>query len=361
MKKVLILMSAIPLIFLSCEVEKLDSQESLSAVEAKARKQNLATLSFEDPANCTATETNLIAGQNTVVGTVSVSVVGANYIITYDVEDGYCLTETHLSVVETAADFPTTPSGNPKNGNFEFSDTHGCVNSYSYEVPTSKGNFIAAHGVVTCISDSADDLPALPETLSFCILSQGESNGSSYFILDIDGESILAGELPAWCIDADSRIQNLECYDAEVLSSYGDLSGIDFADPDNLDLVNWILNQTWEAPYTFGDIQQAIWILLEGGDGCPECAGVGDASPERAQEIANMALEYGEGYEPGCGEYAGIILLPVNPDATSEDRIQPLIIPYKLQCNECEETVWADGCGFPGANWAMYFYFPDAI
>jgi hypothetical protein len=358
MKKLILLVLIAPLLFTSCEVEKMD--EGLIGVEARGKNQSVAAFDFEDAASCAATETDLIAGQHTVVGKVSVSVVGENYIVTYSVDPGYCLTETHLSVVDEPANFPMTPSGNPKNGNFEYSDTHGCVNSFSYEVPTSKGNFIAAHGVVTCVTEEAEEIDSsLPDSLPFCITSQGQENLTSYFEITIEGESFLAGDFPAWCVDADSFIQKA-CYDADVLSSYEDLSGTSFEKPENFDLVNWVLNQNWEAPYTFGDIQMALWLLLE-DVGCPQCAGLGDASEERAQEIVDLAVANGEGYLPGCDEYVGIILLPVNPDETSDKEIQSLVIPYKLHCNDCEETVWADGCGFPGNNWAMYFYFPEAI
>jgi hypothetical protein len=100
----------------------------------------------------------------------------------------------------------------------------------------------------------------------------------------------------------------------------------------------------------------AIWELVE-DVGCPQCGGLGDASEDRAMEIVQLALANGEGYVPGCGEYMGIILLPENPDPESEDEIQALIMPYELKCGGAD-TVWADGCPFPGANWATYFYFP---
>jgi hypothetical protein len=363
MKKRILPLLLFQLFFSSCEVEKLDSQpEDPEGTLAKG-KNNPVGLVFENNTDCAASSADLIAGQNTLVGTVSVSIEGGNYIITYEVFPGYCLSETHLAVVQDPADFPMSPTGNPKNGKFAYSDAHDCVNSYSYEVPVSEGNYIAAHGVVRYGSASVESLGvALPGSVSFCTTSQGEPDMESYFNIEI-GASFLEGGQEAWCVDADSFIRNLECYDAAVLSSYGDLTGTSFEKPENFDLVNWVLNQGFVGrpggggiPYTFGDVQIAIWELVE-DVGCPQCGGLGDASEDRAMEIVQLALANGEGYVPGCGEYMGIILLPENPDPESEDEIQALIMPYELKCGGAD-TVWADGCPFPGANWATYFYFP---
>lgn len=352
MKKIISWVLCIPLFLLTgCEVDKLNADDVLMNVDAKG-KLSSKTLAYEDASNCSVSKTNLIAGQNTIVGTVTVNVVGSNYEITYEVDNGYCLTETHLSVVQDASGFPMTKNGNPKNGNFEYSDYHGCVNYFTYEIPTSKGEYIAAHGVVTCESDSAEDINLLPEYVTFDFKSQGKDG--SYFVVNIQGNTVISGEFPGWCIDANSFINPANTYDAKVLSSYGNLTGIDYANSENLDLVNWVLNQNWEG-YTFGEVQMALWILLEGGDGCPTCAGLGTASLDKAKEIADKAIAEGENYEPGCDEYVGIILEP-----TGEKRIQPIIIPYKLICKEdCEETIWAEGCGFPGNNWAMYFKYTE--
>ena len=102
MKKIIYLLLVIPIVFASCETEKLDNSEELTGSAAKANKnkaQAATTLDWSE-GDCTFSETDLIAGQNMVVGTVTVEVVGDNYIITYDVDAGYCLSETHLSVVD---------------------------------------------------------------------------------------------------------------------------------------------------------------------------------------------------------------------------------------------------------------------
>ena len=90
---------------------------------------------------------------------------------------------------------------------------------------------------------------------------------------------------------------------------------------------------------------------------CGDC-GLGEEGDEedddwsklRAAELVKFAIKYGNGFIPDCGEYVGIILIP-------DGEIQPLIIPYPIECNDCEDTIWAKGCDFPGNNWAMYFQY----
>ncbi len=353
MKKFIYLLLVLPIAFTSCEMEKLDNSEELTATTAKAKNNKAkaaSTLDWVD-SDCTFSETDLIAGQNMVVGTVNVSIVGDNYIITYDVDAGYCLSETHLSVVTDREDFPMTSSGNPKNGNFEYSDSHGCVSSVSYEVPISKGPYIAAHAVVNCESQSLEEIVAnLPETVEFCTGTQGPEAYLNITVTD----NLISGNYGAWCIDDDLGIALNTCYeDVEVYSSTETLPADTFEYPENFDKVNWLLNQDIVgAEYTYGDLQFAIWRLLDDvrDDACNDC-GFGDWSIERAEELVQLAMDNGDGFIPDCGDFMGIILLP--------DGVQPLIIPFPIECNDCEETAWAKGCDFPGNNWAMYFEYFD--
>jgi hypothetical protein len=59
-------------------------------------------------------------------------------------------------------------------------------------------------------------------------------------------------------------------YCAVVFSSFEDLTGLDDTRWENLDMVNWILNQGFVGQSspgnygtcTYGDIQRAIWTLV---------------------------------------------------------------------------------------------------
>ncbi|MCW5520533.1 hypothetical protein J1N09_11820 [Aureitalea sp. L0-47] len=107
-----------------------------------------------DPTATTCTETtDLIAGQNTVVGTVDITYDPANdtYTITYTTENGWELEETHLWVGD-CANRPANNPGNPLIGQFPFSESHtGGTTTFTYTIDGANLNTIgclAAHASV---------------------------------------------------------------------------------------------------------------------------------------------------------------------------------------------------------------------
>jgi hypothetical protein len=78
-----------------------------------------------------------------------------NLRITYMVDEGCYLLETHLEVVTDDDNFPMTGSGNPKIGKFTYAtDPHDPMTTQAiYDVtvnPTDTTFYIAAHAVVSC-------------------------------------------------------------------------------------------------------------------------------------------------------------------------------------------------------------------
>ena len=353
MKKIIYLLMIVPIIFASCEVEKLDDSYGLESTDGKAKIKAATTLVWPEE-GCTFSLTDLIAGQHMVVGNVSVAVDGADYVITYSVtEPGWCLTEVHVEVAVIPEEFPhNTNSGNPKIGNFEYNKDIDCSTNHEVRIPVSEGTWIAAHGVVECSSNSPETiLASLPETVDFCTGVQGPD---SYLNITID-EGPLAGAYEAWCIDNDQFISLDECYvDASLYSSTGTLPDDAFEKPENFERVNYLLNQpiVGEAcpeggVYTYGDLQLAIWQLLD-DTSTGSIAGLGEYSDSCVASLISLSEE-GVGFVPDCDEFVGLIIYL--------DGIQPLIIPSLLECSPCDETVWAKGCDFPGNNWAMYFQY----
>lgn len=342
--------------FFSCEVEPA-GDEILTSVDAKGKAaKNKSSIEFDFSEECQTSEAILYAGQNIEVGKVTVSESGGNYLITYQItNDEWCITETHLSVVNSPEEFPMTNSGNPRNGNFEYKDEFSCEKTVTYEIPIEKGPYIAAHAVVECVSSSPETIVAsLPETLEFCTIDQGPN---AYLNINIS-EGTLAGSYSAWCIDNDSPIKLNNCYLADVYSLQDVLPENTFEYPENFDLVNWILNQdivgelspsTGEV-YVYGDLQFAIWKLLDDieDENCTECS-LGGFNSDHVAELVDLAKSNGEGFMPECGDATGVILI--------SEGVQPLIIPITLKCSPCEETAWANGCEFPGNNWATYFEY----
>lgn len=100
--------------------------------------------------------------------------------------------------------------------------------------------------------------------------------------------------------------------------------------PQNLDMVNWILNQDFDSrdngdgkgqTYTEAEIQGAIWGLTD--NAVSVRSGLGTIA--NAREIYNLALANGEGFEAGEGDIVGLILDPT-AEAEAAGNRQPLII-----------------------------------
>lgn len=202
-----------------------------------------------------------------------------------------------------------------------------------------------------CEADIEGFTASLPETVS--ITTTSKRGPDAYFTLDIHGSNLEGTDLLAWCADIDLNLEVEGPLDFDVYSSYGDnIPDTVFAQPENLDIVNWILNQDYvgkESPnesgaYTYGHVQWAIWELLNSYN-CNICdnltnpTGTWRDDPtnlERAQEILEAGLQYGEDYVPGCGEKIGVVLVP--------DGKQPLIVmkdvPAKEEeCDDCKGDV----------------------
>ncbi|MDD1655190.1 MAG: hypothetical protein LUO91_05740 [Methanomicrobiales archaeon] len=147
-------------------------------------------------------------------------------------------------------------------------------------------------------------------------------NTNAYFDLNIWNDGILNGQRPAWCIDETHQINIGVTYCAEVYSSYESLpssltGGINphIDNPENLDLINWIINQNFigqtgpQGTITSANVQNAIWNLIDDA-GCSCNCGVGT----NCGAIVAAALDPvngGEGFVPGCGDKVAIIIVPV--------------------------------------------------
>lgn len=317
---------------------------------------------------------DLVAGQHTVVGTVSVVEADGSLLVTYDTTSSdWWLTEIHFEV----SDEPITDSAP---GRFDYKPyLDGPTQHFQFELEEAcndgEGYFYAAHAVVEEAIESSDvdlSLPALPETVQFQLAQSSESYVSTT-VLDSDffGDS----EYEGWCIDEDRLISVGTEYTAKVYSSYEQLPDGAVDNPEMLDEVNWIINQNLvgqaslhcdgsddgtDSTYSALDVQRAIWYLLEtdGVNFSPSC---------KVLEIADAALANGGGFEPECGETIAVVLVPVDT-ATHEPlkaqvtmiTAQVTVISTETDCQPIfggmEETAWACGDFIrPGKNWAMYF------
>jgi hypothetical protein len=155
--------------------------------------------------------------------------------------------------------------------------------------------------------------------------------------------------------------------------------------PENLDLVNWILTRDYVGedgpcgPYTYGDVQVAIWMLIE--DSIPSEAldpeYLGPTCEDNIDQILQDAQAYGEGFVPGGSDKYGLILVPV--DEVTLNPCEPVAQIFLIVVQASgDETAWGaipkdyplDGgesnndsydsyaYDFAGSNWAHYIIYP---
>jgi hypothetical protein len=277
-----------------------------------------------------------------------------DFAIDTGLDDAWCITQTHVAVGTSVADIPQTMKSNPIPGQFEYAAAHDCVTWYREVIPLGSWGVgtdlvIAAHADVETLGGVGG--LNLPDRVTMKVDWPG---GDSYFNMTVAGGTVLDGVHDAFCIDSEHRIEFGQWYDADVYSSYEPLPPGTVAYPENLDLVNWIVNQGFVGTaspgghgiYTYGDVQRAIWVLVE--DRLTEF-GLGPWSQDRVDEIVAAAYAAGEGYVPGCGDYLAVV---IDPDGFAQITI--LLIP--LPCGR-GESAWAEGMDFAGPNWAMYFNY----
>ncbi|KAB1188658.1 MULTISPECIES: hypothetical protein [Haloferax] len=299
-------------------------------------------------------------GSGPVVGSVSISDDGMDLSITIETDGYWCLTETHVHVADSVGDVPAAGNGNPIPGRFDYSGSHDCVTSVPYTIPIPSPNdgtlVVAVHTVVETFGTLDYFAQLLPSTASVRVAFPG---GDSYFNLTVSNAGSLDGTYDSFCIDTDRTISPGATYTADVYSSYESLPSGIVEFPENLDLVNYIINQSWPGKtspggygtYTYGDVQRAIWTLIEDE---LSASGLGSWSQDRVNEILADAQANGEGFVPGCGDYVAVIFVPGN----SQYIIGQVVLgSYPVPCEFREETAWGDGPDFAGRNWATYIEY----
>jgi hypothetical protein len=158
--------------------------------------------------------------------------------------------------------------------------------------------------------------------------------GLSYFDVTIKDSGLLEGSYKGWCGDWSAAIGEGILYDVKYYSSYSELPDGLVDHPENLDEVNWIINKkfvkkkspTVPGVYTRGDVQLAIWTML---DDSFDASTVGPFSQARVNEIVMRATQEGSGYIPKCRDQIGIILDPTDPQTGAHQQSVITEVPRK--------------------------------
>lgn len=366
---------ALSFLFSSCD--KADNPATMGLPEVMANNFSLNTLDYIWYEECGELHSKLMAGKFTEVGEVIVKNDAVNLYITFEIYEAeipnWFISETHLSITASLAEVPLTKDGNPQIGLFNYNNLGKTIENAGATVVfepiplVNLGNpselVILAHAVVNDLGSTGCNEPSmdafnvrLPATATAKFTYPGEG-ALSYLVTFISEGGILNGTHQGWCIDTDHYISLNTDLEVNVISTW-DPNFIFRTDlvsyPENMDQVNWILNQGFvgtESPsgfgtFTFGDVQRAMWELLEETEGE---SSLGTWSQDRVDEIIAASIA-GEGFEPQCGEFVALVLQPVNPDQ------QITLIPYPVSCF-CDETSWAAGEDVGGNSWAMYFEY----
>lgn len=281
---------------------------------------------------------DLVAGQHEIIGNVTVVQNGSELIVTYQTtEPGWCLTTTQLYVGEE-------PPQRHSPGRFPYKHENlDCVTSDTFIISGIDSDvYIAAHADAYY----SDQIILGDGSVTFTL---APSVGTSYFNNTVTGS--VNGYYTAWCVDVDHAISIGTEYQGQAFSSLGALPAGVVDHPENMDLVNYVLNQDYLSQgMSYGDIQLAIWMLIDDTTTEP-----GPYTPGHAEAIVADALANGEGFVPSCGDILAVVVVP-------EVIAQTTIIEYTLPCLEVGqrgETAWAiaDNAIDFNQGWGSYFLF----
>ncbi len=357
--KLLLLSITFGLLFSSCEKDT-----ELKGPQQKGRDIAVSTdcqIIVDDDGVAVS---KLIAGQNEEVGEVTVEFYNGYIIVTYETKPGWLITETHLHIAankEILFDEVTNPGGNPMIGLFDYGNDHADKvqegNTVVYTIQKEPGCYhIAAHAVVIGLAGEEGfvDLDAFndrfPVDLKGVTIGNYKGNSAYFENITISDGSFLDGYYKqGWCVE--TGIQYITPGDATAYSSYDLPDGV-VDIPQNFDKVNWLINNVYagmeadeDEEYTMGDIQIAIWALIDGGEpGFPNL--LEPWTQAKVDKLLEMAEAEGEGFVPVCGQKIAVVL--------DYGERQNIIIEYPVKCGE--ETAWGQGCLFTQrGSWAMYF------
>lgn len=324
-------------------------------------------------------ETDLIAGQHTDVGDVSISDADGVLTVTVDTSaSGWELGTTHLYV---GLDDPKKHAP----GRFPYANANpGGATGDQYSVDLADIGATCGDTVVVALHAEVEQFlgyedpdldalaAALPTTAGFVADRPAGHDWFWSFSVD-DPSGVLPAELDGWCVDTGRNLVSGVEHEVEVHSTLADpstLTGL-VDKPENFDQINYIINQDYRSqrcesagrPFQVGDIQRAVWSLI---DDTNHTDGLGTWSQGCQDEILADAAAHGVGFLPSCEDEVAVLMVPV--DATGEIVAQVVIaevpiadvaavVPESsdLSCTPIVqgETGWAEGDRrFPKA-WGM--------
>ena len=246
----------------------------------------------------------LVLDDEGAVGEVIVKNEGGQVKIGYTVNEGWCLdsTQVHVGLGGVPADLEDF---------FYQHDNLDCATSDFFSVDGLAGAEFTVAIAAGVHQDAQIESNALASFHGRVTENVSHNGGDSYFNTTVSGD--VTGTFDGFCIDTTRGISSGPTYSSTVWSSYDP----NFPDgiigyKENLDLVNYIINQDYTAHgYTYGDVQRAIWTVIG-----PKVStsGLGTWSSDRVADILAEVEANGDGFVPDCeGGVVALILQPTNP------------------------------------------------
>ena len=288
--------------------------------------------------DCEPLEVNLIAGQHMIAGSVTVTNDEDYLYITYTTTGDWVISETHLDVEITPADFPTTKGGSPKVGHFTYQMEHDPeVTEYTYILPLEDLGYelgdeiyIAAHAVVL-IYDEFDEVIQEETAWGEGDRFVDKGNWAMYFmytiqecVVEVCGEELEIDLVAGQTMDAGSvTIWNNEEYLYITYSVTGD----------------WLIAETQAE-------------VVKSVDDFPTTPG---GNPQIG------LFTYKTEHDPEVTEFTYVIPLD-DLDCSPGDELyiatHATLVIYSGGEIIQTETGWGDGIEFnPSGSWAMYFMY----
>ena len=227
---------------------------------------------------------------------------------------------------------------------------------------------VALFGVPKAQAGPCDIVPAIPATLT---VQDWENPGDlgipSYLDMWLYDGANLFGVFDGWCVDVGRNLGNPP-FDVATLCSYDPGASMVVDKPQNLDAVNWLLNQvekgliigqpapeTCVGSYTYGDVQRAIWGLLDFSQSTSGLGGAENWSECRSDALIAMALVH-DGFIPGCDELVGILLVPYALDE-QENLVIVRQVTIMMVPAPCDEP---PGCTLTPGYWKTHSEYGPA-
>lgn len=314
-------------------------------------------------------ETDLVAGQHRVVGTVQVWNDGDYLYVTYVVTDvEWCLVETQLHVANSADDIPQM-NGNPAPGEFDYKTEHECIPDFTYEIELNGWGdgaplAIAAHAIVDGGDEHSLTLFSSEATLTAGYFERAGYDGTVDASFALAASNYSGGG--TFSTAADISSPNANGYDENLLL---DAVWVTSAEPREGSAASdqWrLFKHDFEIPQWATNITGSLQVTADNavaaylGDGQIDATTyVYDVATTPPQDLSvqHFSNLYGPtDFFPVPGPNS-LLFVVRNYYAASDQDNNPTALLYRAEITFDEsETAWGDGEEF-GGNWAMYFAY----